>query len=172
MVDRVKGGGRTPPPHHHQPWTEFPSWWNVRQKVAIATLYVLCCTTSLDLLLPLLIRVHSCLPLISFSSLLLFLPPSLLISFLVPFLPILCPPPFLFFTHFFVFSVPFLLPIYPTPIPCWPRFYLLYTVIFPDDLPSNRVISSPFSHKTFFFTKLCEGTPYFFSDRKFIKKLL
>ncbi len=26
-------------------------------------------------------------------------------------------------------------------------------------LPSNRVISSPFSHKTFFFTKLCEGTP-------------
>ncbi len=24
-------------------------------------------------------------------------------------------------------------------------------------LPSNRVISSPFSHKTFFFTKLCEG---------------
>ncbi len=29
-------------------------------------------------------------------------------------------------------------------------------------VPSNRVISSPFSHKTFFFTKLCEGTPYFF----------
>jgi hypothetical protein len=36
-------------------------------------------------------------------------------------------------------------------------------------IPSYRVISSPFSHKTFFFTKLCEGTPYFFSDRKFIK---
>ncbi len=29
-------------------------------------------------------------------------------------------------------------------------------------VPSNRVISSPFSHKTFFFIKLCEGTPYFF----------
>jgi hypothetical protein len=37
---------------------------------------------------------------------------------------------------------------------------------------SNRVISLPSSHKTFFFTKLCEGTPYFFSGRKFIKKLL
>jgi hypothetical protein len=36
-------------------------------------------------------------------------------------------------------------------------------------VPSNRVISSPFLHKTFYFTKLCEGTPYFFSDRKFVK---
>ncbi len=25
-----------------------------------------------------------------------------------------------------------------------------------------------FLHKTFFFTKICEGTPYFFPDRKFI----
>jgi hypothetical protein len=39
-------------------------------------------------------------------------------------------------------------------------------------IPSNRVISSPFSHKTFFSTKLCKGTPYFFSGRKFRKKLL
>jgi hypothetical protein len=39
-------------------------------------------------------------------------------------------------------------------------------------IPSNRVISSPFSHKTFFFRKLCEGTQYFFSGRKFRKKLL
>jgi hypothetical protein len=37
-------------------------------------------------------------------------------------------------------------------------------------VPSNRVISSPFSQKTFFFTKFCEGTPYFFSSHKFIKK--
>ncbi len=37
-------------------------------------------------------------------------------------------------------------------------------------VPSNRVISSPFSHKTFFFTILCKGIPYFFSGSKFIKK--
>ncbi len=42
MVDKVKGGGRRPP---HQPRPNFPSWWNVRQKVAIATLCVLCACT-------------------------------------------------------------------------------------------------------------------------------
>ncbi len=40
MADIVKGGGRAP--HHpHQTGPIFPSWWNVRQKVAIATLCVL-----------------------------------------------------------------------------------------------------------------------------------
>jgi hypothetical protein len=37
-------------------------------------------------------------------------------------------------------------------------------------VPSNRVTSSPFSHRTFFFTKFHEGTLYFFSGSKFIKK--
>ncbi len=40
MVNRVKGGGRAP--HPHQPRLIFPSWWDVRQKSAIATLCVLC----------------------------------------------------------------------------------------------------------------------------------
>ncbi len=40
MVTRVKGGGGAP--HPQQPGLNFPSWWNVRQKSAIATLFVLC----------------------------------------------------------------------------------------------------------------------------------
>jgi hypothetical protein len=39
-------------------------------------------------------------------------------------------------------------------------------------VPSNRVISSPFSHRTFFLVKFREGTPYFLSGRKFMKKVL
>jgi hypothetical protein len=38
MLDRVKGGG----PHPHQAGLILPSRWNVRQKVVIATLCVLC----------------------------------------------------------------------------------------------------------------------------------
>ncbi len=38
-VTRVKGGGHAPP-HPHQPGLIFPSWWNIRQKSAIATLCV------------------------------------------------------------------------------------------------------------------------------------
>ncbi len=41
MVDIVKGGWACTP-HPHQAWQIFPSWRNVRQKVAIATLCVLC----------------------------------------------------------------------------------------------------------------------------------
>jgi hypothetical protein len=40
MVDRVKGEGVRPLPH--QTRLILPSWWNVRQKVAIATLCALC----------------------------------------------------------------------------------------------------------------------------------
>jgi len=40
--------------------------------------------------------------------------------------------------------------------------FFLFTIDIVYELPSNRVISSPFSHKTFFFTRLREGTPYFF----------
>jgi len=29
--------------YHHQPGLIFPSWWNVRQKMAVATLYILWC---------------------------------------------------------------------------------------------------------------------------------
>ncbi len=36
-------------PHHHQPGLIFPSWCNVRQKVAIATLCVLCGPDNQDL---------------------------------------------------------------------------------------------------------------------------
>ncbi len=39
-------------------------------------------------------------------------------------------------------------------------------------IPSNRVISSTFSHRTFFSTKFHEGTLYFFSGSKFIKKVV
>ncbi len=35
----------------------------------------------------------------------------------------------------------------------------------PLQLPSNRVISSPFCAQNIFFTKLCEDTPYFFPSR-------
>ncbi len=34
--------GRACTPHPHQPGITFPSWWNVRQKAAVATLCVLC----------------------------------------------------------------------------------------------------------------------------------
>ncbi len=37
MVDIVKGGGSAPPPPY-QAGLIFPSWWNVRQKVTIASL--------------------------------------------------------------------------------------------------------------------------------------
>ncbi len=45
MVDIVKGVGvHAPPPlPPHKPGLIFPSWWNVCQKVAIATLYTLWC---------------------------------------------------------------------------------------------------------------------------------
>jgi len=39
-------------------------------------------------------------------------------------------------------------------------------------VPSNWVILSLYSHKTFFYTNFCEDTPYFFPDRKFIKKVV
>jgi hypothetical protein len=42
MVDRVKGGGCLPPHPHHAGWADFTSRWNVRQKVVIAALCVLC----------------------------------------------------------------------------------------------------------------------------------
>jgi hypothetical protein len=38
LVDIVKGGGRAPPNHLTITGLIFPSWWNVRQKVAIASL--------------------------------------------------------------------------------------------------------------------------------------
>ncbi len=38
-------------------------------------------------------------------------------------------------------------------------------------VPSNLVISSPFSHRTFFFTKFHEGTLYFFRAVNSLKKL-
>ena len=42
MVNVVKGGlACTPFPHPHQPGLIFLSWWNIRQKAAVATLYVL-----------------------------------------------------------------------------------------------------------------------------------
>ncbi len=43
MVDIVKGGAQCTH-HSHQPRQIFPSWWNIRQKVTIATLCVLCCS--------------------------------------------------------------------------------------------------------------------------------
>ncbi len=39
---RYKERGFASTPHPHLPWLLLPSWWNVRQKVAIATLCVLC----------------------------------------------------------------------------------------------------------------------------------
>ncbi len=42
MVDIVKWGGRAPLPQPHWARLIFPSLWNVRQKVALATLCVLC----------------------------------------------------------------------------------------------------------------------------------
>jgi hypothetical protein len=39
-------------------------------------------------------------------------------------------------------------------------------------VPSNRVNFVTFFAQNIFFTKLCEGAPYFFSGRKFIKNLL
>jgi hypothetical protein len=45
------------------------------------------------------------------------------------------------------------------------------TLFFADTVvPSNRVISSPFSHRTFFFTKFHEGTLYFFLAVNSLKK--
>jgi hypothetical protein len=41
LVDIVKGGGCGVDPQPHQPGLIFPSWWNVRQKVAVATLCAL-----------------------------------------------------------------------------------------------------------------------------------
>jgi hypothetical protein len=38
MVTVVKGGGRACTHHPRQPGLIFPSWWNVRQKAAVATL--------------------------------------------------------------------------------------------------------------------------------------
>ncbi len=49
---------------------------------------------------------------------------------------------------------------------------IYHTGVFPKYVPSNRVISSPISHKTFFFTDFREGTPHFFSGRKFMKKVV
>ncbi len=41
-IDIVNGGGRAPPPPPPSPGcADFPSWWNVHQKVAIATLCLL-----------------------------------------------------------------------------------------------------------------------------------
>jgi hypothetical protein len=37
----VKKGGRASPMHPHKPGLIFPSWWNVRQKSAVATLCTL-----------------------------------------------------------------------------------------------------------------------------------
>jgi hypothetical protein len=41
MADQAKGGGACTP-HPHQPGLTFPSRWNVRHKMAIATLFTLC----------------------------------------------------------------------------------------------------------------------------------
>jgi hypothetical protein len=48
---------------------------------------------------------------------------------------------------------------------CSPLIWILYTA-------KNQVISSPFSRRTFFSTKFHEGTLYFFSGSKFIKKVV
>ncbi len=40
-------------------------------------------------------------------------------------------------------------------------FMASFSVKYAIYIPSNRVISSPFLHRTFFFMKFCEGTPYF-----------
>ena len=47
MVNVMKGGGRAPPPS--PAWAILPSWWNVRQKAAVATLCTLCCTVRAHL---------------------------------------------------------------------------------------------------------------------------
>ncbi len=54
MVDIViRGWACTPPPTQpHPPWLVLPSWWNVPQKVAIATLCTLWCTPTSWVTLP------------------------------------------------------------------------------------------------------------------------
>jgi hypothetical protein len=55
------------------------------------------------------------------------------------------------------------------PITTFITFIHLYFIVYLLwRLPSNRVISSPFSHRTFFFTKFHEGTYIFFSASKFL----
>ncbi len=72
-------------------------------------------------------------------------------------------------TQLLIYSYAALLLSYATPLT---ELYATPLTCLSHTLPSNRVISSPFTHRTFYSTKFHEGTLYFFSGSKFIKKVV